>query len=124
MYSLAFPDMFAKDGVRTKIIEDHEATFSNLKLVLGATKNSLLGDPDFGSLLKRKLFEQNTPILQDLVIDDIYTTILTFMPQLVLKRSDITITSNNVDLFATIKCTNLIDYELDTYTINLTTESV
>lgn len=123
MYSLAFPDMFAKDGVRTQIVEDHEATFSNLKLVLSSTKNSLLGDPDFGSLLKRKLFEQNTIILQDLVIDDIYTTILTFMPQLVLKRSDIKVESDGVDIYATIKCTNLIDYELDTYTINLTTES-
>ena len=124
MYSISFPEMFAKDGTRTLLLEDHRATLSNLKLVLSSTKNSLLGDPDFGSLLMRKLFEQNTPILQDLVIDDIYTTILTFMPQLVLKRSDITVTSDGVDLFATIKCTNLIDYELDTYTINLTSESV
>ena len=123
MYSIAFPDMFANDGTRTLLFEDHQATFSNLRLVLLSTKNSLLGDPDFGSLLKRKLFEQNTPILQDLVIDDIYTTILTFMPQLVIKRSDITVTSDGVDLFANVKCTNLIDYELDTYTINLTTES-
>jgi phage baseplate assembly protein W len=124
MYSLAFPEMFAKDGTRTMLLENHEATFSNLRLVLLSTKNSLLGDPDFGSLLKRKLFEQNTPILQDLVIDDIYTTILTFMPQISLKRSDIKVTSDGVDLFVTIQCTNLIDYELDTYTINLTTESV
>ena len=124
MYSLAFPEMFSKNGIRTLLKEDHEATFSNLRLVLSSTKNSLLGDPDFGSLLRAKLFEQDTPILRDLVIDDIYTTLLTFMPQLVLKRSDITVTSDGVDLFATIKCTNLIDYELDTYTINLTTESV
>ena len=123
MYSLSFPNIFSKDGTRTMLVEDHQATFSNLKLALASTKNSLLGDPDFGSLLRRKLFEQNTPILRDLVIDDIYTTILTFMPQILLKRSDITVTSNGVDLFATIKCTNLIDYELDTYTINLTTES-
>lgn len=120
MYSLAFPDMFSKDGVRTNLIEGHQATFSNLQLILYTTKKSLLGDPDFGSLLRAKLFEQNTPILQDLVIDDIYTTIITFMPQLVLKRSDIKVTSDGIDLYATIKCTNLIDYELDTYTINLT----
>ena len=120
MYSLSFPEMFSSDGTRTMIVEDHQATFSNLKLVLSSTKNSLLGDPDFGCMLKNKLFEQNTIVLQDLVIDDIYTTILTFMPQLTLKRSDITVTSDGVDLFATIQCTNLIDYELDAYTINLT----
>lgn len=123
MYSLAFPEMFSRSGVKTMLLEDHEATFSNLKLVLTSWKTSLLGDPDFGTLLIKKLFEQNTPVLQDLVIDDIYTTILTFMPQLVLKRNDIKLTSDGVDLYATVKCTNLIDYELDTYTINLTTES-
>lgn len=123
MYSISFPDMFSPDGTKVKLIEDHEATFSNLKLALSSTKSALLGDPDFGSLLKSKLFEQNTPILQDLVIDDIYSTILTFIPQLSLKRSNITVTSDGIDLFAHIKGINLIDYELDTYTIKLTTES-
>ena len=122
MYSISFPEMLSKDGTRTLVTEDHPATLSNLRLALLSTKNSLFGDPDFGSLLRARLFEQNTPILQDLVIDDIYTTILAFMPQLVLKRSDIVVTSDGIDIFATIKCTNLIDYELDTYTINLTTE--
>ena len=123
MYSLSFPNMFANDGTRILLSEDHKATFSNLKLALSSNKNSLLGDPDFGSLLRTRFFEQNTPILQDLIIDDIYTTIIAFLPQLVIKRSDITITSDGIDVFANIKCTNLIDYELDTYTINLTTES-
>ena len=122
MYSVSFPNIFSGDGSRTLLMEDHEATLSNLRLVLLSTKNSLLGDPDFGSLLQRKLFEQNTPILKDLIIDDIYTTILTFMPQLVLKRTDISVSTDGVDVYATIKCTNLIDYELDTYTINLTTD--
>ena len=123
MYSLSFPNMFSKDGTRTLLLEDHQATFSNLKLVLDSTKKSLLGDPDFGSLLHVKFFEQNTPILRDLIIDDIYTTIMTFMPQILLKRTDIVVTSDGIDIIATIKCTNLIDYELDTYTINLTSES-
>lgn len=124
MYSIAFPDIFSNDGTRVNLFEDHKATVSNLKLVLESSKNSLLGDPDFGAMLKSRLFEQNSPIIQDIVIDDIYTAILTFMPQLVLKRSDITITHDGVNLLATIKCTNLIDYELDTYTINLTDDSV
>jgi phage baseplate assembly protein W len=115
--------MFSGSGAKTKLVEDHKATYSNLRLILLSTKTALFGDPDFGSLLLRKLFEQNTPILQDLVIDDIYSTILTFMPQILVKREDIQVTSDGVDLYATIKCTNLIDYELDTYTINLTTES-
>jgi phage baseplate assembly protein W len=124
MYSIAFPDMFSTDGVTTKLSEDHIATYENLRLVLLSPKGSLLGDPDFGSMLYRKFFEQNTPILRDLIIDDIYSTIQTFIPQLVLKRTDITVESDGVDVFAKITCTNLIDYELDTYNINLTTDSV
>ena len=120
MYSISFPEMFATDGTRTLVNKDHEATLSNLILSLLSTKGSLLGDPEFGSNLRRRLFEQDTPILQDLIIDDIYTTITTFLPQIVVKRSDIQVSSDGVDVFATIKCTNLIDYELDTYTINLT----
>ena len=112
--------MFSKNGTRTDVIEDHKATLSNLKLVLLSSKTSLLGDPDFGSMLKTKLFSQDSPILQDLLIDDIYSTIITFMPQISLSRKDITVTTDNIDVYVTIKGVNLIDYELDTYTINLT----
>ena len=42
------------------------------------------------------------------------------MPQLVLKREDIVVTTDKVDIFVTIKCTTLIDYDLDNFTINLT----
>lgn len=120
MYSISFPEMFAKSGTRTLLLENHEATFSNLKLVLASSKDSLFGDPEFGSNLKRRFFEQDTPILRDLIIDDIYSTIIAFMPQLVIKRSDIIVESDGIDIYATISCKNLIDYELDTYTINLT----
>ena len=120
MYSLSFPEMFSKTGTRTMTVEDHQATLSNLKLVLGSTKESLFGDPEFGSNLKRRMFDQNTPILVDLVIDDIYSAITSFMPQIVLKRKDITVYGDGVDIYDTIKCLNLIDAEVDTYTINLT----
>jgi phage baseplate assembly protein W len=112
--------MFSKNGYETMVAQDHTATYNNLKLVLMTSKNSLLGDPDFGSNLKRRLFEQNNAILRDLVIDDVYSAIITFMPQLSLKRNDINVESDGVDIYVTIKCTNLIDYELDTYVINLT----
>lgn len=119
MYSLDFPNMFS--STRTNLIEDHEATYSNLRLLLLSEKTSLFGDPYFGTRLKRVLYEQNSVILQDLIIDEIYTAIIMFMPQIRLKRSDITVTSDGVDVYATIRCTNLVDYVTDLYTINLTT---
>lgn len=123
MYSIAFPRMF--DSAQTLLYKDHEATLSNLKLLLASERTSLLGDPYFGTVLKRVIFEQNDAILIDIIIDEIYTSIITFMPQIRLSRSDVTVTSNGVDVFANIKGINLIDYQTDMFTINLTsTEGV
>ena len=109
-------------SARTLTYTDHEATLSNLKLLLASERNSLLGDPYFGTLLKRVLFSPNDAVLADIIIDEIYTSLLTFMPQLKLARNDISIKSNGIDVMATIRAINLIDYQLDMYTINLTSE--
>lgn len=118
MYSIKFPDMLS--NTITNIISDHEATASNLKLLLLSDKYSLLGDPYFGTNIKKLIFEQNNTVLRDLVIDDIYTAIITFMPQLVINRKDITVTSDRAHVYVNIKATNLIDYTTDMYNINLT----
>ena len=118
MYSIAFPRMVS--NTKTFVIQDHEATASNLKLLLASDKYSLLGDPYYGTNLKRLLFEQNNQILRDLVIDDIYTAIITFMPQIRVDRKDITVTSTRAAVHASIKATNLLDYTTDLYNINLT----
>lgn len=102
------------------IIENHPATVSNLKLMLLSNKKSLLGDPYYGTNLKKLIFEQNNQILKDLIIDDVYTSILTFMPQLVLSRNDITITSDKHKVYINIKATNVLDYTTNLYNITLT----
>lgn len=118
MYSLNWPDMFST--TYTKVIQDHEATMSNLKLILLSDKYSLLGDPYFGTNLKKLMFNQNNQVLRDIVIDDIYTAILTFMSQLVVNRKDITVTSNGANIYVAIRALNLLDYTTDLYNINLT----
>ena len=118
MYSINFPDMFTTS--RTKLIKDHDATLSNLKLLLSSEKTSLFGDPYYGTILKRVIYEQNTVVLQDLIIDEIYTSILMFMPQIKLTRKDISIYSDGTDIFAKINCINLIDYTNNLYNIRLT----
>ena len=118
MISIGFPDMVS--NTNTHLIEDHEATASNLKLLILSDKFSLLGDPYFGTNLKRLTFQQNNQVLRDLVIDDIYTAILTFMPQLALQRKDITVNSDKTTVYISIKATNIIDYTTDLYNISLT----
>lgn len=121
MYSIDFPNMIAKSGAKINLIEDRKATESNLRLLLSTTCGELYGDPDFGNLLKTRIYEQSSTILVDLIIDDIYVAILTFLPQLVVERKDITVEIRDIDIYAKIKCKNLIDYELNTYEIKLTT---
>lgn len=120
MYSISFPKIF--DGVRTKLLKDSKATASNLWLLLNSSKMSLFGDPYFGTSLKRAIFEQNDNILIDLVIDEIYTVVKTFMPQVQLLREDIVLSQEGVDIVCNMKCTDLTDYTTNMYSINLTNE--
>lgn len=121
MYSIAFPKMFS--DTRSLLLKDKEATASNLWLLLKSDKLSLFGDPYFGTSLKKVIFEQNDSILVDLIIDEIYSTITTFMPQIKLLRENITLTSDNIDVFCNISCTDLTDYTTNLYQINLTSET-
>lgn len=119
MNSISFPNIF--NSTRTNIIYDHDATLSNLKLMLQSQKTALFGDPYFGTNLQKVIYENNNAILKDLIIDEIYTSIKIFMPQLKVDRSDITVTApNKVSLVATIKAKNLLNYKTDMYEINLT----
>lgn len=118
MISINFPDMVT--NTTTKTISDHEATVSNLKLLLLADKYSLLGDPYFGTNIKKLMFEQNNQVIKDLIIDDIYTSIIEFLPQLLIDRKNIKITSDKAHVYVNIKATNLLDFTTDLYNIDLT----
>lgn len=120
MYSIGFPNMLS--GATTNLISGKEATMSNLKLLLGSIKTSLLGDPFFGTNLKRYIYGNNDVILRDLIIDEIYTSIIEFMPQVYLQRNNITVVQNGVDMYANIECINTVNNELNLYVINLTSD--
>ena len=87
--------------------------------MLLSDRGTLFGDPYFGTLWKRLLFEHNNEILRDIIIDDILTSIQTFMPQLLTKREDILVTSDRYSVSITIKALNLLDYQTDMYAIKL-----
>ena len=117
MNSIEFP--YFLSGSSTKVVRDRDATYNNLRLLLKSDKYGLFGDPDFGTNLKRLLFNQNNVVLRDVVIDDIYTAILQFMPQILVDRKNITITSDGETLYANIKAQNMIDYTTDIYNLSL-----
>lgn len=121
MYSFSFPKMF--NYTTASLLKDKEAVRSNMLLLLSTELNTLFGDPYFGCELKKYIFEQSNSILVDILVDHIYTTIITFMPQVTLKRSDITIYSSETKLFAEINYTYIVDKTSDLFIIKLTESS-
>ena len=119
MNAIRFPKIFNTN--KAAIVRDKEATAQNLKLLLASFKQTLLGDPYFGSNLQKLLFENNNVILQDLVIDDIFSVINTYMPQIRVLRKNINVTSNGNKVEVTIRAQNLLDYSFSEYTLNLLT---
>lgn len=118
MYSFSFPQMLRSNT--SVLLKDKEAVRSNLLLILRSEQLSHFGDPMFGCRLKQAIFEQERSLVVDLLIDEIYTTIITFIPQVFLTRKDIELTTDGTDIFATVKYTFVLDNTSDLYTINLT----
>ena len=117
MKSFSFPNMLSIN--RVNMVEGKDATASNLVLLLGAEKKGLFGDPYFGTLLKKMIYSQNDNILRDIVIDEIYTSIITFMPQVRLSRKDIKLTLDKTSLLVNIKCINILDGDKQDFTLRL-----
>ena len=117
MNAVKFPNMLNSN--KTVLVYDKEATRQNLETLILSTKLTLLGDPYFGTNLSRMFFEHNNVILQDIIIDDIFSAINTFMPQIRVLRDNINITSDGNKMVITIVAQNILDYSFDEYTINL-----
>ena len=117
MNAVKFPNMLNSN--KTVLVYDKEATRQNLETLILSTKLTLLGDPYFGTNLSRMFFEHNNIILQDIIIDDIFSAINTFMPQIRVLRDNINITSDGNKMIITIVAQNMLDYSFDEYTINL-----
>ena len=116
--SIAFPNMFTRTS--TNIVTDKEATFQNLKYLILSEKGELFGDPFYGVGLKKYLFDQNDTIIKDLVLDDMYTAIATFMPQLRINRNDLKLrTGDKGEIFVDIRAVNQLDFTTDLYSIVL-----
>lgn len=118
LYSLAFPNMFSSESVN--LYKDKQATLTNLKLLLATEVTSLFGDPGYGTRLMQTIYSQNDFVLRDLVIDEIYTAIKMYMPQMLVERKDISIIAEDDKLYAEIKAVSANDYTLDLYRIQLT----
>ena len=118
MKSISFPHMFTR--TTTNLVEDYDATLQNLKMLLWSEKGELFGDPYYGTGLKKYLYDQNDNILQDILLDDLYTAIKLFMPQLSLERKDVKLVRGaKGELSVTIRAINKADFTTNMYSIVL-----
>ena len=117
MNSIAFPNMFTTTS--TLVVGDKDASMQDLKLLLASEKGELFGDPYFGVRIKRYTFNQNNYILRDILVDELFSQIKVFAPQITVNREDIKITQKGNRLIATIKGINKLDFTTDMYQLEL-----
>ena len=117
MNAVQFPNMISNN--QTSIVYDYDATLQNLSLLVLSSKKTLFGDPYYGTNIKKLIFDRNSAVLRDIVIDDLFTAITMFMPQIRVERKNITVESSGSSLYINIKAQNLLDYSFDNYTINM-----
>lgn len=126
MKSLKFPKMFNSGSTRVwKDSEEKQATEQNIKLLLNCERGELIGDPYFGILLKHYIFNQNNYVLRDQIIDMIYTQLAMFIPQIKVKRKDISVFKDkeHAKLYCEFSGTNLNDFTVNTYQLVLFNEN-
>lgn len=122
MFSIAFPNIF--NGSKVNLYKDYNAIKSNLTALLASDKGALFGDPYYGTRLKTLLWEQAyDPIIRDLIIDDIFEAIYSYMPQITVYRNDITINIVNNVVMASIKVRSDSGIESNLYDIQLLSET-
>ena len=120
MYSIAFPSIF--NGATVNLVKDYDAIKSNLRNLLYANRGGLFGDPHFGTNIKPILFDQAAPdILKELVKDDIYEAILSYMPQTSIDRDFIEVSIQDTFVSVTIKAKNDAGVVTDLMKIELLT---
>lgn len=122
MRSIKFPKMFNPSSTNVWRGKEHlKATKQNTILVLWSEKGELFGDPYFGLKLKHYLYDQNSYVLKDAIIDTIYVQLATFIPQVHVDRKDIDVIQDRDKgaLYCVFSGTNQIDYQLNTYNLVL-----
>ena len=126
MRSFKFPKMFKSNSSQIWREDEYsKATRQNALLLLHSERGELECDPYFGILLKHYMFNQNSYILKDMLIDTIYTQIAIFLPQIKISRNSIDIISDSKKgkLYCKFSGINQIDYTHNTFNLLLFDET-
>ena len=126
MRSYKFPKMFQSNSSRIWREDEYgKATAQNTLLLLNSERGELECDPYFGILLKHYLFNQNSYILKDMLIDTIYTQLAIFLPQIKVSRNDINLVADSLKgrIYCKFSGISQIDYTHNTFNLLLFDET-
>lgn len=118
MYSIAFPNIF--NGSTVNLYKDEVALKSNLRNLLASNRGGLFGDPHFGTALKPILWNQaHADIMKELIRDEVYEAVLSYMPQTTIDRDDILVEEKSNVVRVTIQAVNDLGVMSDLMNIDL-----
>ena len=117
MNTISFPKIF--NGNSTIVKYGDEATKQSIRLLVSCESGEFFGDPDFGVRLKRYFFEQNNTILKDILIDELYTKIVAYCPQIYLERKNIVVFASGSKLLANVTYRNQETFTTDMFSLVL-----
>lgn len=113
MYSIAFPNIF--NGSKVNLAKDYDAIKINLKSLLMSNRGGLFGDPYYGLNMKQILWSQAAkPVVVELLKDEIFNAIYSYMPQVTITRDDIDVevSGNIVNASISVKADSKIPSNL------------
>jgi len=126
MRSYKFPKMFRSNSSQIWRADEYgKATKQNVLLLLQSERGELECDPYFGILLKHYMFNQNSYVLKDMLIDTLYTQIAIFLPQIKITRNSVDIITDvqKGKLYCKFSGINQIDYTHNTFNLLLFDEA-
>lgn len=83
-----------------------EQAISNLKNLILTGKGERLMQPNFGTLIRRSLFEQNTPDLEDTLSSSLEEDITYWLPYIVLNGIDVVRNEHTISIRINFRVTN------------------
>ena len=92
--SIAFHYLFSRDIDRTEVDTNFTYSYRSIALILLTGKGELLGNPNFGSNLKRYQFSEVTEDVKALLTDEIIQSVMEFENRIVLNNSMIDISQS------------------------------
>jgi hypothetical protein len=96
--SITHPKMFSLTNGNTGLDSLDVSINRSISLILLTAKGEVFGNPEFGSDIRKFLFQNYNDNLKELIIDEIIESVSKWEDRIILSRNDITIEQNDLVL--------------------------